>query len=72
MSDKKFITELKEILSNSMPNSWSKQAYVQVFSSAFPRSTIGLSIVLHLDGPFAPPKVSISDMRTHNFPIQLI
>ena len=31
MSDNMGVTELNEILSNSMPNSWSKQAYVQGF-----------------------------------------
>ena len=31
MADKMGITELNEILLNSMPNRWSKQAYVQGF-----------------------------------------
>ena len=31
MSDNIGVTELNNILSNSMPNSWSKQAYVQGF-----------------------------------------
>ena len=31
MDDKIGVTELNEILLNSMPNSWYKQAYVQVF-----------------------------------------
>ena len=33
-------------------------------SSAFQRSAIGLAIVLHLAGPFAPPIVSLSEMGT--------
>ena len=41
-------------------------------SSAFSRSEIGLVIVLHLSGPFAPPKVSLIDMRTYNVPFRLI
>ena len=31
ISDRIFLTELNEILLNGMPNSWIKQAYVQVF-----------------------------------------
>ena len=31
LTDKISIKDLKEILLNSMPNSWSKQAYIQVF-----------------------------------------
>ena len=31
ISDNMGVTELNEILSNSMPNSWSKKAYVQGF-----------------------------------------
>ena len=31
MADKKVVTELNDILLNRMPNSWSKQAYVQGF-----------------------------------------
>ena len=31
MADKMGVTELNEILLNSMPNSWSKQAYIQGF-----------------------------------------
>ena len=31
MSDKIIVVELNGILLNSMPNSWNKQAYVQVF-----------------------------------------
>ena len=31
MYEKMGVTELNEILSNSMPNSWSKKAYVQSF-----------------------------------------
>ena len=41
-------------------------------SSAFPRSEIGLAIVLYLDSLFTPPKVSLSEMRTYNVPFQLI
>ena len=41
-------------------------------SSAFPRSAIGSEIVLHSSGPFAPPKVSLSEMRRYNVPFQLI
>ena len=33
-------------------------------SSAFWRSAIGSEIVLHLSGPFAPPKVRLIEMRT--------
>ena len=32
MTDTIFVTELNEILLNSMPNIWSKQAYVQGFN----------------------------------------
>ena len=35
-------------------------------SISFPRSAIGSEIVLHLAGPFAPPKVSLSEMRMYN------
>ena len=31
LSDKIGVTEFNEIISNSMPNIWSKQAYVQGF-----------------------------------------
>ena len=41
-------------------------------SRAFPRFVIGLEIVLHLAGLFAPPKVILSDMSTYNVPSQLI
>ena len=41
-------------------------------SSAFPRSAIGSAIVVHLDGPFAPPKVIIIETRTYNVTFQLI
>ena len=41
-------------------------------SRAFLRSVIGLAIVPHSAGPFAPPKVSLSDMRMYNVPFQLI
>ena len=41
-------------------------------SRAFPGSAIGSAIVIRSDGPFAPLKVSLSDMRTYNFPFQLI
>ena len=41
-------------------------------SSLFPRSEIGSAIVLHLAGPFAPLKVILSEMRTYNFPFQVI
>ena len=41
-------------------------------NSAFLRSEIGLAVVLHSDGPFAPPKVSLSEMRTYNVPFLLI
>ena len=41
-------------------------------SSEFLRSVIGSAIVIHLDGPFAPPKVSLSEMRTYNLTFQLI
>ena len=35
MDDKIGGTELNEILKNSMPNSWSKQAYVQGFDCEY-------------------------------------
>ena len=41
-------------------------------SRALPRSAIGLSIVLHSAVLLAPPKVSLSDMETYNFPFQFI
>ena len=41
-------------------------------SRAFLRSVNGLEIVLHLAGLFAPPKVSLSDMRTYNVPLHLV
>ena len=52
---------------------WVSRGY-QVLSKSrqFPRSAIGLAIVLHLAGPFAPTKGSFSDMRTNNVPFQLI
>ena len=44
---------------------WVYRGY-QVFSKsrAFPRSAIGLAVVLLLTGLLAPPKLSLSDMRT--------
>ena len=41
-------------------------------SRAFLRYANDSAILLHLAGPFAPPKVIISDMRTYNVPLQLI
>ena len=41
-------------------------------SSVFPRSAIGLAIVLHLAGPFASSKAGLSDMRMYNVTFQLI
>ena len=41
-------------------------------SRAFPRSAIGSEIVIHSAGKFAPPKLSLIDMRTYNFPFHLI
>ena len=41
-------------------------------SRAFSKSSIGSEIVLHSAGPFAPPKVSLSDISTYNVPLQLI
>ena len=38
----------------------------------FPRSAIVSAFVLNLAGPFAPPNVSLSDMRWYNVPLQLI
>ena len=35
MSDKMVVTEINEILLNSMPNSWSKQMYVQGFDCKY-------------------------------------
>ena len=35
MADKMGVTELNEILLNSMPNIWSKQAYLQGFDCSF-------------------------------------
>ena len=35
MDDKIGVTELNEIILNSMPNSWSKQAYIQEFDSEY-------------------------------------
>ena len=35
ISDKNFMTELNEILLNSIPKSWRKQAYVQVFDCEY-------------------------------------
>ena len=62
---------------NGVIESWfgawvSRGSQVSSNSRAFPRSAIGLAIVLHLDGPFAPTKGSFSDMRTNNVPFQLI
>ena len=50
-------------------NSWfgcwfSFVSQVSSKSRAFMRSAIGSAIVHHLDGLFAPPKVSFSDMKT--------
>ena len=41
-------------------------------SSEFPRSEIGLEIVIHSGGMFAPQKVSFSKMTMYNIPFQLI
>ena len=41
-------------------------------SNAFPRSAIASAILLHLDGTFAPTKVSLIEMRTYNVPFQFI
>ena len=35
LTDKIGMTDLNEILLNSMPNSWSKQAYVQIFDCEY-------------------------------------
>ena len=52
---------------------WVSRGYqVSSKSRAFPRSAIGLVIVLHSAGLFAPPKVSRSDITTYNVPFQLI
>ena len=42
----------------------SRDSQVLSKCSAFPRSSIDLAIALHLAGPFAPPKASLSDTRT--------
>ena len=50
----------------------SRGSQVSSKSSAFPRYAIVSAIVLHLAGSFAPPKVSLSEMRTYNVPFKLI
>ena len=52
--------------------SWFGSWVLSSKSSAFPRSAIGLAIVLHSAGPFTPPKLRLSDIRTYNVPFQLI
>ena len=50
----------------------SRDSQVSSKSRAFLRSAIDSEIVLHLDGPFDPPKVSHSALRTYNAPLQFI
>ena len=58
---------------NSWFGAWVSCGY-QVLShiGVFPRSAIVSAFVLNLAGPFAPPNVSLSDMRWYNVPLQLI
>ena len=51
---------------------FSRGSQVSSKSNAFTRSAIGSEIVLHLAGPFDPPKVSLIEMITYNVPFQLI
>ena len=53
--------------------SWvSRGSQVSSKSSAFLSSSIGSLIVLHLVGPFAPLKLSLSEMTSDNAPFQVI
>ena len=45
ISDKMFLTDINEILLNSICNSWSKQAYVQVFDYEFITLTSTLRVI---------------------------
>ena len=52
---------------------WVSRGYqVSSKSRAFPRSAIGLVIVMHSSVLLAPPKVSLSDMKIYNVPFQFI
>ena len=50
----------------------SRGSQVSSKSCAFPRSAIGLTIVLYLAGPFAPLKGSLSEMMMYNVSFHLI
>ena len=51
---------------------FSRVSQVSSKIGAFLRSAIGSAILIHSYGPFAPPKVSLSEMRKYNVPFQVI